>query len=233
MGDTRSATRDVDKQLLSGARRAMNPAGKTPRNRSTGLVILAALLVLGSGLAVAAWGLSAGQKATVLAVGNPIAKGQQITRDDLVTRAVAGIDDAYSVDQVSQVVGSTAAVDLVDRQILTPDLLTRTALPGPGQATVGLALAPERVPGDGLDPGDTVDVISTPASEAQADAEALDAPPVLAKRALVFGVAGDATGGGVQLVTLVVDEAAAARISAYSTAGRVAIVETSPVKAAN
>lgn len=225
-------TNPAQPRLLTGERRATSAAGKSPRQRSTGLVILAALFVVGSGLAVAAWGMASGSKQTVLAVGSPIAKGQVIERDDLVSRSVAGVDDAYTTDEVAAVVGQAAAVDLVDRQILTRPMLTRHLLPGDGEAMVGLSLAPERVPAEGLEPGDRVDVIATPPGDGQADAKTLDAPPVLAKAALVFGVAGDAAGGGTQLVTLVVDEGDAARVASYSTAARVAIIETSAAKAA-
>lgn len=230
MGGTK--TRTAQPRLLSGERRAATAAGSSPRRRSTGLVVLAALLVVASGLAVAAWGMASGSKETVLAVGKPVAKGQVITREDLVSRSVAGVDDAFTTTEVSAVVGKVAAVDLVERQILTRPMLTPQLVPGPGQAAVGLSLAPERVPADGLAPGDTVDVISTPAGDGQADAKSLDAPPVLASAALVYGVSGDATAGGTQLVTLVVDKGEAARIAAYSTAGRVAVIETTTTKAA-
>ena len=52
---------------------------------------LAALLVVGLGLAVAAWGLRAGEKDSVLAVRTPIAKGHQIDRADLVSTSVAAV----------------------------------------------------------------------------------------------------------------------------------------------
>jgi hypothetical protein len=54
---------------------------------------------------------------------------------------------------------------------------------------------------------------------------------VLAADASVYSVEGAATAGGQVLVTLVVDAADAARISAYSTQNRVAVVETAPAGA--
>ena len=51
---------------------------------------------------------------------------------------------------------------------------------------------------------------------------------MLADGASVYSVGGAATAGGQVLVTLVVDAADAARISAYSTQNRVAVVETAP-----
>ncbi len=215
--------------LASGERRATQGG---QRHRSWGLVTVAALSVLGTGLAVAAWGLHAGQKESVLALGEPVSKGQVIARDDLVTTSVSGVSGAIPVSEINTVVNQTAAVDLVDGQILTSQMFAASAVPASGEATVGLALDPARVPGAGLDPGDVVDVIAVPGGDtAQKDPAALDTPEVLAADASVYSVEGAATAGGQVLVTLVVDAADAARISAYSTQNRVAVVETAPAGA--
>lgn len=215
--------------LLSGSRRAATGPPGRQRHRSWGLVTLAALLVIGAGLAVAAWGLHVGQRESVLAVGEPIAKGHVIAREDLVSTSVAGVNGAIPVAQIDTLVGKTAVVDLVDGQILTAGMVTASPVPGAGQSTVGLALDPARVPGAGLDPGDVVDVIAVPATDtAQNDPTALDTPEVLAKGAEVYSVEGAAASGGQVLVTLIVDASDSGRISAYSTQNRIAIVETAP-----
>ena len=212
---------------FSGARRGAGGSRGGQRNRSWGLVTLAALAVLGTGLAVAAAVLNAGQKETVLAIGEPVAKGQVIVREDLVTTSVSGVAGAIPVSEVDSVVNQTAAVDLIDGQILTPEMFAASAVPADGQATVGLALDPARVPGAGLEPGDVVDVIAVPGGDTPVkDPNALDTPEALAEAASVYSVEGAATAGGQVLVTLVVDAADAARISAYSTQNRVAVVET-------
>ncbi|RYB88305.1 hypothetical protein EUA06_21905 [Nocardioides glacieisoli] len=216
--------------LLAAGERRATQGGQ--RHRSWGLVTVAALSVLGTGLAVAAWGLHAGQKESVLAIGEPISKGQVIARDDLVTTSVSGVSGAIPVSEINTVVNQTAAVDLVDGQILTSQMFAASAVPASGEATVGLALDPARVPGAGLGPGDVVDVIAVPGGDtAQKDPAALDTPEVLAADASVYSVEGAATAGGQVLVTLVVDAADAARISAYSTQNRVAVVETAPAGA--
>lgn len=210
---------------LLGAGRRSATAGPRPRNRSWGLVTLAALLVVGAGLAVAAWGMQVGEKTSALAMGSPVAKGQVIERSDLVSTAVAGVEAAVPVAQIDTVVGQTAAVDLVAGQILTPAMTASGLIPGPGRSTVGLALDPTRVPSAGLGPGDRVDVVAVPGGDGQVDPEAVDAPEVLAAGAEVLDATGDAVGGGQMLLTLVVDEGDAARIAAYSTQNRVAVVE--------
>jgi hypothetical protein len=216
--------------LLAAGERRATQGGQ--RHRSWGLVTVAALSVLGTGLAVAAWGLHAGQKESVLALGEPVSKGQVIARDDLVTTSVSGVSGAIPVSEINTVVNQTAAVDLVDGQILTSQMFAASAVPASGEATVGLALDPARVPGAGLDPGDVVDVIAVPGGDtAQKDPAALDTPEVLAADASVYSVEGAATAGGQVLVTLVVNASDAARISAYSTQNRVAVVETAPAGA--
>ena len=214
--------------LLAGDRRAATGPPK-PRNRSWGLVTLAALLVVGLGLSVAAWGLQVGDKTSVLAIGHPVAKGQVVERGDLVSRSVAGVSEAIPVEDVDTVVGKTAAVDLVAGQILTPAMVAAAPVPGEGQSVVGLALDPTRVPSAGLEPGDQVDVIAVPAGAgvAKSDGDA-EAPGVLAAAAEVYAVRGESTAGGLLLLTVVVDAGDAAKIAAYSTQNRVAVVETSP-----
>jgi hypothetical protein len=214
--------------LLSGQRKAATSPMR-PRNRSMGLVVLAALLVIGCGLGVAAWGLSVGDKASVLAVGAPIAKGHVLDREDLVSVSVSGVDGAIPVENVDQVVGQAAAVDLVEGQVLTDGMVTSSPVPGEGEAIIGLALDLTRVPGAGLQPGDQVDVIAVPNSEgapAGGKDAALDSPEVLAVSAEVYEVGGEAGAGSQVLLTLIVDEADASRVAAYSTQNRVAVVET-------
>lgn len=213
--------------LLAGGRRAATGPQK-PRNRSWGLVTLAALLVVGLGLGVAAWGLQVGDKSSVIAIGQAVAKGQVIERGDLVSKSVAGVA-AIPVADIDRVVGRTAAVDLVAGQILTPAMVAAEPVPAEGQSVVGLALDPTRVPSAGLQPGDQVDVIAVPAGEgAQGGAAETESPEVLAEGADVYAVGGEGTAGGQLLLTVVVDAEEAARIAAYSTQNRVAVVETAP-----
>lgn len=216
--------------LLAGRRRP-GLAGK-PRQRSWGLVTLAALLVIGCGLAVAAWGLKAGQKESVLAVREPVAKGHVIERANLISTSVSGVAGAIAVERIDEVAGKSAGTDLVPGQIITEQQVASGAVPGPGFATVGLSLDAARVPGAGLETGDAVTVVAVPPSEAAvSDPSALDAPTVLSDGATVYSAGGAADGSaGSILVTLIVKDSEAERIAAYSAQRRVALVETSVVE---
>lgn len=215
---------------LAGSRMTL-PGVRQHRSRSWGLVVLAALLVIGTGLAVAAYGLNAGKKASVLAVGESIAKGQVIERDNLVSVSVSGVANTIPVSDIDKVVGKTAAVDLVEKQVLTGAMVTSTPTPGVGESSIGLSLDPTRVPAAGLEAGDTVSVVAVPGADASGtgskDVEsAIDSPEVLADDVLVYAVDGETTANGAVFLTLVVPAEDAARIAAYSTAGRVAVIET-------
>ena len=165
----------------------------------------------------------------MLAIGQPVAKGQVVERGDLVSKSVAGVGESIPVEDIETVVGQTAAVDLVSGQILSPAMVTAEPVPGDGQSVVGLALDPTRVPSAGLEPGDQVDLVAVPAgADAQGDAAETEAPEVLAAGAEVYAVGGEGTAGGQLLLTVVVDAEEAAKIAAYSTQNRVAVVETAP-----
>lgn len=200
--------------------------GATP-SRSRGLITLAALLVVGFGLATGLLVARAGDKAAVLVLVDGVAEGQRIERSDVSTQPVAGVADTIAADRVGEVVGSTAAVDLVPGQVLTSAMLTAAAVPGAGESLVGLSLDPSRAPTAGLDVGDAVRVIAVPAGQDGGPPVDLDleTPVALAEPATVFGISGSATEGGVLLVTVLVDAADADRLAAYSTSGRVALVE--------
>lgn len=217
--------RDAGHGLLdpaSGRGTATPPRG---RRRSWALIVVAALFVVGSGLAVAAWGLSAGDRVSVLAVAGPVAKGAPIDREDLVSVSVSGVDGAVAVADASEVIGKRTVVQLVEGQILTDAMLADKPLPGPGQSMVGLALEPSRVPGS-LEPGDIVDVVATPPTQGeQAKRSTLVNPQILAEAAEVDRITGDPTPGGQMLVTIVVGAGEGSIVAAYSTQGQVALVE--------
>lgn len=198
--------------------------------------LLAVLLVVGCALTGALLFMTAGGKSEVVTLAKDVAKGQVITRADLNSTSVAGVSGAVPVEYASSVIGKTAAVDLVDGQVLISKQVTEAAVPGAGEALVGLSLEPARIPA-GLRAGDLVDVIAVPAVDAAAGSgaakagekedTALEAPRVLAAGATVNSVDGSATAGGSQLLTVVVKDADASRLAAYSTSNRVAVVTIS------
>jgi hypothetical protein len=158
----------------------------------------------------------------VLAVAHPVAAGTVIEADDLKVVAVAGVTSTISHEDVASVVGSTAAVGLVEGQILAPDMVTSKPLPGPGERVVGLQLDATRAP-SGLLAGDGVVVLAVPPAGDPSSPAELDDPTVLAPKATVAS-AEVVDGAGTRLA-LVVPESVAERVTAYVAAGRVALVQ--------
>ncbi len=224
--DKRSKKTGGSSSSLLAGRRVDDRSLRTKTRRS-GLISAAVLLVVVCGLGGALLLSQAGDKTAVLSIGEPVAKGEVVERGDLVSTEVAGVSGAIPAAEANTVVGKTAAVDLVAGQVLNGDMVTSNPIPGKGSATVGLSLDPTRVPSSGLKPGSVVNVVAVPNGENGAPVEELDAPQLLAERAEVYAVDGASTEGGGLLVTLVVDQGDAARIAAYSTSNRVALVETS------
>jgi hypothetical protein len=158
----------------------------------------------------------------VLAIAEPVAAGSVIEADDLKVVAVAGVTSTISSKDAASVVGSTAAVGLVEGQILAPDMVTSKPLPGPGERVVGLQLDATRAP-IGLVPGDVVVVLAVPPAGDPSSPAELDDPTVLAQKATVAS-AEVLEGAGTRLA-LVIPESVAERVTAYVAAGRVALVQ--------
>jgi hypothetical protein len=211
--------------VLSGRRDDIR--GLRSRPRRGGLLAFAALMIVGSAVAVAVLVNRAGDTHEVLIARTEIPEGHTIQRDDLATARVSGVEGTYSVEQVNSLVGTTAVVGVVPRQVMTESMVSESPVPGEGESLVGLNLDPSRVPSAGLEPGDNVMVIAAAGGETGANPEELDVPTVLTSGASVFDLAGSATEGEGILITLRVAETDAAKIAAYSVAGRVAVVETS------
>ena len=230
--DRKGAKQGNTPSSIFAARRVDDRSLRT-RSKRTGLVVAAALMVIVFGLGFALLLSQAGEKTSVLTIREPVSKGQVVERENLVSKQLAGASGAIETADAGTVVGKVAAVDLVAGQILNRAMVTAEPVPGKGKATVGLSLDPSRVPSAGLKPGSVVNVVAVPDGESGGPADVLNTPPLLAEAAEVYSVDGAAKEGGGLLVTLVVDAGESARLAAYSTSNRVAVVETSPADEAN
>lgn len=225
--DRKSAKRGSDSPASILAGRRVDDRSLRTRPKRTGLLVAAALMVVVFGLGFALLLSQAGEKTSVLTIREPVSKGQVVERENLAPKQVSGAAGAIETADAGTVIGKTAAVDLVAGQILNRDMITDDPIPGKGKATVGLSLDPSRVPSAGLKPGSVVNVIAVPDGESGGPEDALNTPPLLAEAAEVYSVDGAAKEGGGLLVTLIVDASESARLAAYSTSNRVAVVETS------
>ena len=139
-------------------------AGEAPGRRPglVGMIMPAvALLVVGAFL-LGRWVADRGE-VVVWQVTRPLPAGQAVTEADLHQGAVAKAVSKGALPATDDPDGHVARVPIPAGALLTPDVLTRgPALPGQGEALVGLALAPGAAPAEGLAAGDLVRVVRLP-----------------------------------------------------------------------
>lgn len=219
--------RRTEARTTNGPSGLRGRTGRLPtRPRSYGAMAAGVLFLVMSGLLSAVMFNQVGDTASVLAVREQIAQGQTIDREDLISKQVAGVDNAVAVENADAVVGKTAAVDLLAGQVVTTSAFTDDPVPGPGRALVGLSLKPSQMPGAGLEAGDLVRVISVPAADGSAtpDGEA----EVLSSSAQVYSVTGGANAeGAAKVVTVIAADGEAGRLATYGAAGQLAVVAIS------
>ena len=165
---------------------------------------------------------SQSDRVEVLAVTGSVPAGQVIESGDVRVVKVAGVTGAIPAIDIDSVVGKRAAAGLVEGQVLTDAALTDVQVPGDDERLVAIDLPNGRVPG-GLAAGDMVSVLVVPVEGAEGSSEQLQAPTVLSQAARVQSV-GDTPEGG-RVVTVLVDDAEAEQVAAYSAAGQVTILQ--------
>jgi hypothetical protein len=96
------------------------------------------------------------------------------------------------------------------------------------QAEVGVVVTSGQIPADGLNPGDTVQVLRLPASGSSRPSNGEDLAQELVAAATVFAVRADPAQAGGTLLTLTVPAQDAAGVATASGAGVVALVRVAP-----
>ena len=197
---------------------------EAPRRRVQVPQLLVAVLVVAlSALAAVVLFSRAAARDPVLVVANQVERGQVVDASDFQVVYV-GTDDPISTmvaDELSTLVGLTAATDLEAGTIVTSaHFVTRSVLE-PGEGVVGLALSPGEYPTLRMAPGDHVDVIRTQSAALEADLG--DGGVVLAAAAEVFDVTQLGTQGQ-RFVSLRMPADAAAKVARAAADGQVRLV---------
>jgi hypothetical protein len=159
----------------------------------------------------------------ILALANPVQRGQVIGSGDLMVVYVATDDPITSLpaEAAAGLEGSTAVADLEAGTIVTGAHFVSTGLLNVGEGVVGLALAPGEYPTPLLSPGDVVDVVLTAGGPSGSDAATTGERVVGA--AEVFDVAELGTQGG-RFISLRMPAGAAVEVAGAAAAGRVRLV---------
>jgi hypothetical protein len=124
-------------------------------------LLVAVLLVALSALAALVLFSQASARDAVLALANPVERGQVVATEDL-SIVYVGTDDPVATvpaDLLSSLVGLTAVADLEAGTIVTRAHFAARSVLDAGEAVVGVALSPGEYPTPRLAPGDLVDVI--------------------------------------------------------------------------
>ncbi|NLD78046.1 MAG: hypothetical protein GX643_15430 [Acidimicrobiales bacterium] len=192
-----------------------------PKLRRRPALVAAAITAICIGALLAGWAwTSTTNTAEVLVARATIERGEVIEAADVVSLRVSA-DPALSpvsASQLGRVVGQRAALDIAAGAMLTPASLTTEVVPSQGQSVVGVALTPAQVPGLGLQYGDRVRVVVTPA---QGQTPSAGAP--LFSDATVVGVHTSAETGQM-VVDLLVPRADAAVVATRIATGNVVLV---------
>jgi hypothetical protein len=210
-----------DRALGQGSGPVATQLMPPPKLRRRPALIAAALVAICLGALIAAWAWTATTNTQdVLVARQMIERGAVIEADDLA-RARVSTDPALhpvSGDQLDQVVGQRAAVDVAGGAMLTANSITHALVPDGNNSVVGVALSPAQAPGLDLRTGDHVRVVVTPA---QGESAPAGTPPV--SDATVAGVHVVAETGQM-IVDVLVPHADAAVLAARAATGNVALV---------
>ncbi|MCX4640216.1 hypothetical protein OG775_34775 [Streptomyces platensis] len=211
----------------------------TPRERKPALAALAVLLILAGALGSTILVLRAGERVEAIKVTHRVSAGEKVPESAISSVMVAKDSDVQYVEWSQRGLLSKyrASTDLVEGSVLVGPMLTEQQGPKANQVVVGLALKSGQYP-DGLKAGDMVAAyrVATDGSKSSAGTGgaatggtggATGSDPLLVNRAKVQtakGGNGASAGGGDLPVSLIVDQAAAPKLTQAAAAGEVSLV---------
>ncbi|MGW1067492.1 SAF domain-containing protein [Streptomyces aureus] len=193
------------------------------------MIALSLALIATGGAGVAVLLLQVGHRTEVVTVVRDVQVGQVLTEQDL-GKASISLDPAVKAvtsDDLDQVVGKRAAVELRPGSLLSPSQVTRDSLVRAGEQLVPIGLKPEQIPATALVPGQKVQLVHVPAQgESETDKLADSAPKTLPGRVVKASDAAPGTGA------VVVDVATSATdgptVAAWVSAGTLRLVLAAP-----
>lgn len=215
----RLRTRDARGLRSTRAAKEANAARlpSAPRERRPLLAALAVLLIVGGAVLAGFLATRLDHRVEMLAAVDTIEAGDVITREDLASTPVSSdLTTLIPADQIDQVVGKTARVEVAKGQLLDSSQLASGAIPGEGKQVVGVSLEVGRFPANGFKAGDMVDVVDINGQTVSiAGAQVVNAVPT-------SGTEGDWSSGAV--VSIIVDQRDAAVLASAGAGGNIAVV---------
>ncbi|WP_162605744.1 SAF domain-containing protein [Jiangella aurantiaca] len=200
----------------------LEPAVAAPpkQRRRPALIGLGVALVALGGLGAAWLATSMSETVDVIAVREDVARGEQITEDDL-TRASINADpalDPIPETRRSEVVGQYASVDLAAGTLVTENSFSGSIQPAEGESMVGVAVTTAQLPSEPLRPGDTVRIVDTPNPQ--------DDPPGSTPDSIEATVVSTSVDPetGQRMVNVVLPEVRAPDLAARVATGRIVVI---------
>ncbi|MFE9882291.1 SAF domain-containing protein [Streptomyces sp. NPDC005784] len=213
----------------TGVAGPVTPPRVSARRRRPGVIALSLGLIAAGGAGVAVLLLQVGDRTQVVTVVRDVQVGQVLTAQDL-GKASISLDPAVKAvraDDLDQVVGERAAVELRPGSLLAPSQVTRDSLVRAGEQLVPIGLKPEQVPATALVPGQKVRLVHVPAQGEADTGKASSAPPeTVAGR--VVKASGAAPGTGVVVVDVATSERDGPIAAAWVSAGTLRMVLAAP-----
>lgn len=197
---------------------APSTPGRRPR---TSWIALGLLVLLGSGLLGAITVARVAAREPVLALAQPIGRGEPLTAAHLTVIDVGTDADVALVAATDRdtLLGRTATAGLDAGTLLSPSQFTEGPTVPAGSSIVGLALAPGEYPTTATRPGDLVTIVRTPAQTPTAPADGQ--PARLVEAAEVYAVEVLSETAHTRMVSVVVPDDIVAEVTAAAAAGRV------------
>lgn len=192
-----------------------SPVGPIRRRRQPRMIIAGLLAIVLAGLGSAALFTSITRSQGVLVVNSGVARGEVIETGDLGVTQVGSIPGVSTVPaaEANRLVGQRALVDLPKGSLLPAGAIGQP--PGrPGQATVGLKLAPGRLPNAPLPAGTALTLVVVG-----------DAQNPSGVRAESLGLATPAGDGISWLLDVLVAEEDAAEIARLAGTDAIAVIK--------
>ena len=199
----------------------LDPSGRSGRRPRTSWIALGLLVLVGFGLFGAITVARVAGREPVLALAQPIERGEQLTATHLAVVNV-GTDDAVALVAASDrddLLGLTATAGLEAGTLVTRSQFAEGPTVAAGYSVVGLALDPGEYPTATLRPGDLVVVVRTPASTPTEREDG--GSTVLVESAEVFAIETLSETAHTVMTSIVVPEAVVAEIASAAAQDRV------------
>lgn len=199
----------------------LDPTARLRRRPRTSWIALGLLVLVGFGLFGAITVARVAGREPVLALAQPIERGEQLTAAHLAVVNV-GTDDAVTLVPTSDrddLLGLTSTAGLEAGTLVTRSQFAEGPTVAAGSSVVGLALEPGEYPTATLRPGDRVVVVRTPATTPLEGDD--NEPTVLVEAAEVFAIQTLSETAHTVMVSIVVPEDAVPDIAAAAASDRV------------